>query len=209
MDENLIKIRIPLDQVWWLSPQAEKIWLEVDDLTYQEYKNGKIGGPYYGMLRNDSYFFPKSLEYGTYIPFMLTGEEFPESQIVDIFDESVKILEDPDPELLEAMLSGDGESKIKLFCEDYLSTAEWFHPHFQYCRDCPRRKLDQRDIIYSRFQDFAWSSMPIAYKKYFQRTHDVPFCEYAPNYVSVDSFQTWYLKNEDNLVNSHPLMEEY
>ena len=74
---KLIRVNIPLDIIHWSNAKAETVWVEIDGKTYDAYQGRKPGGFYYGILRNDSFFFPKSFCYGARIAFTFSYDGLP------------------------------------------------------------------------------------------------------------------------------------
>ena len=74
---KLVRVSIPLDTIHWSNAKAETVWVEVVMKTYDAFQGGKPGGFYFGILRNNSVFFPKSFCYGARIAFTFSYDGLP------------------------------------------------------------------------------------------------------------------------------------
>ena len=204
---NLIRVSIPLDTIHWTNASVETVWVEVDKRTYDIYHSGKAGGFYYGILRNDSVFFPKTFCFGARVMFTLNTEGLP-TMILSTYPFEKELQQ---PNAVETGdesydLSGDVEKKIQAFCHVILESGIWYDPIM--AKLFPSGEIPEaliKDYLFARFQDVAWVNLPCEYKKYFERTHDVSFVSYVENYVTKEVFCEWYCNHEDDLVNGRYL----
>lgn len=207
-NNHLIKVMIPLGRVSWINAKAETIWAEVDAQTYHAYISGETGGPYYGILRNDSFSFPKSLKFGTTVSFMLQEESLPTIDLDAALIESDKRRLEVNNYLdQEFLLSGDVDEKIRGFCETVLESGIWYDPIFNESLDHVPEEL-LKSLLYGRFQDIAWKSLPTVLQDRFSEKYGILFCAYVENYVSQETFWEWYLENEEDLINGRFLRRE-
>lgn len=74
--KEFIQINLPLTEEDYLSGNGEGVWVKVDPATRRAYDADKIGPGYYGILDNDSLYYP-GLGPGEIIPFEMRGESRP------------------------------------------------------------------------------------------------------------------------------------
>lgn len=74
--QNYIQINLPLTEEEFLSGNGEGVWVKVDAATRRDYDADKIGTGYFGILDNDSLYYP-GLGPGEVIPFEMRGENRP------------------------------------------------------------------------------------------------------------------------------------
>lgn len=70
--KEFIQINLPLAEEEYLSGNGEGVWVKVDPATRQAYDADKIGPGYFGVLDNDSLYYP-GLGPGEIIPFEMRG----------------------------------------------------------------------------------------------------------------------------------------
>lgn len=74
--KEFIQINLPLTEEDYLSGNGEGVWVKVDPATRRDYDADKIGPGYFGILDNDSLYYP-GLGPGEVIPFEMRGEQRP------------------------------------------------------------------------------------------------------------------------------------
>ena len=71
--KEFIKINLPLTMGEYHSGNGEGVWVKVDPVTRQAYDADVIGPGYFGILDNNSLYYP-GLVSGAMIPFEMRGE---------------------------------------------------------------------------------------------------------------------------------------
>ena len=72
-EPNLIKVMVPPNKEWYEYGAGEGCWFIVDDRTKAAYDLDAIGGEFYGILDNDSYYYP-GLMHGERLPIEMRGK---------------------------------------------------------------------------------------------------------------------------------------
>lgn len=76
MNKHYIKINLPETQEDFISGNGEGVWVLVDDETKAAYDKDVVGGCYFGILDNDSIYWP-NLVHGTKVRFEMRGQYRP------------------------------------------------------------------------------------------------------------------------------------
>lgn len=76
LPKGFIKINLPLTERDYLSGNGEGVWVKIDPATRRDYDENKVGPGYFGILDNDSLYYP-GLGPGEMIPFEMRGEHRP------------------------------------------------------------------------------------------------------------------------------------
>lgn len=71
-----IKVNFPLTESDFNSGNGEGMWVLVDPETKKAHDEDAAGGTYFGVLDNDSVYYP-GLDHGTVVPFEMRGEKRP------------------------------------------------------------------------------------------------------------------------------------
>lgn len=73
MFNEYIQVNLPLTEDDYLAGNGEGVWVRVDPATHKDYDADKIGPGYFGILDNDSLYYP-GLVHGTMISFEMRGK---------------------------------------------------------------------------------------------------------------------------------------
>lgn len=76
MGDKCIKVNIPLNEEDYITGNGEGVWVEIDWKTEELYDQDAVGTGYYGVLANDSLYYPE-LGCGDIIAFEMRGEHRP------------------------------------------------------------------------------------------------------------------------------------
>lgn len=71
-----IKVNFPLTEADYRNGNGEGMWVLVDQETKKAHDEDVSGGRYYGVLSNDSLYYP-GLNHGTVFPFEMRGKSRP------------------------------------------------------------------------------------------------------------------------------------
>jgi hypothetical protein len=72
----VIEVNIPYTEAMYRSGHGERVWLEVDRETAKAYDNDETGVGYFGIMRNNSRYFPE-LRFLDVVPFEMRGRSSP------------------------------------------------------------------------------------------------------------------------------------
>ena len=75
-EPNYIKVNLPPDKEWYKHGAGEGCWFIVDDKTKAAHDQDATGGGFYGVLDNDSLYYP-GLMHGERLPIEMRGARRP------------------------------------------------------------------------------------------------------------------------------------
>ena len=85
-----IKVNFPLTEEDYISGNGEGMWVLVDHDTKKAHDEDAVGGRYYGILDNDSLYYP-GLESGTVFPVELRGQYRPVADFHGFLEQLTKL----------------------------------------------------------------------------------------------------------------------
>ena len=85
-----IKVNFPLTEEDYKTGNGEGMWVLVDHETKRAHDEDAMGGRYYGILDNDSLYYP-GLEAGTVFPFEMRGENRPVADYHGFLEQLTKL----------------------------------------------------------------------------------------------------------------------
>lgn len=108
-----IKVNFPLTETDYQTGNGEGMWVRVDKKTADAYNQDAVGPGYYGILDNDSLYYP-GLNHGAVIPFEMRGEFRPVADFQFLSSLQTKLT----PEGKAALLRKIAENMSQTFQED-------------------------------------------------------------------------------------------
>ena len=85
-----IKVNFPLTEEDYKTGNGKGMWVLVDHETKKTHDEDAMGGRYYGILDNDSLYYP-GLESGTVIPFEMRGQNRPVADFHGFLEQLIKL----------------------------------------------------------------------------------------------------------------------
>lgn len=107
MNDQYIKVNIPLTEKDYRTGNGEGVWVAVDDETMRAYNRNVIGPGFYGILANDSLYYP-GLCCGDMIEFEMRGHNRPVVDYRKFLKDRDKLTEDGKVALIRLIAGQEG-----------------------------------------------------------------------------------------------------